>query len=102
MAAADAALPVSDILSSPPLSAASNPTATRVLLQAAATGTGGGPYYRALLGECIVYDDASNSILWVDIDGKSIHELSLLDMTTEPQAAGGTTAVTTYGPYPKK
>ena len=86
---AAAALPVSDILSSPPLSAAiSNPTATRVLLEATA-GTGGDgyghEYYRALLGECIVYDDTSNSILWVDIDGKSIHELSL---NNETQAGG--------------
>jgi len=82
-------LPVSDILSSLPLSTTSNPTATRVLLRSSA---GGDEQYRAVLGECIVYDDASNSILWVDTYGKSIQELSL----------GGDGNMITYGPYPRE
>lgn len=84
-----AALPLSEILSSPPLVAASNPKATRVLLQSSANAD---TPYRAAVGESIIYDNTINAILWVDIDGKSIHELSL----------GESGNMVTYGPYSKK
>ena len=45
-----------------------------------------------ILGECVLYNDESNTVCWTDIDGKALYRLSLEDgalkKTTLPRMLG--------------